>query len=166
MCESLSHAWLFVNPWTLAHQASLSMEFSRQEYWNGSLFLSPGHLFNPGFESRSPKLQADSLSSEPPGKPQYNLTVSKTFSSVAQSCPTLCDPMSCSTTGLPVHHQLPKSTQTHVHLVLKNGFALCQHLIGLFPEKFARELKGQFDCQRLKTILFCVMEPYMESVMK
>ena len=37
------------------------------------------------------------------------------FSSVAQSCPTLCDPMSCSTPGLPVHHQLPESTETHVH---------------------------------------------------
>ena len=37
------------------------------------------------------------------------------FSSVAQLCPTLCDPMNCSTPGLPVHHQLPESTQTHVH---------------------------------------------------
>ena len=37
------------------------------------------------------------------------------FSSVAQSCPTLCDPMNCSRQGLPVHHQLPESTQTHVH---------------------------------------------------
>ena len=39
------------------------------------------------------------------------------FSSVAQSCPTLCDPMDCSTPGLPVHHQLLESTQTHVHWV-------------------------------------------------
>ena len=39
------------------------------------------------------------------------------FSSVAQSCPTLCDPMNRSTPGLPVHHQLPEFTQTHVHLV-------------------------------------------------
>ena len=39
------------------------------------------------------------------------------FSSVAQSCPTLCDPMDCSTPGLPVHHLLPESTQTHVHWV-------------------------------------------------
>ena len=39
------------------------------------------------------------------------------FSSVAQSCPTLCDPMNCSTPGHPVHHQLPESTQTHVHWV-------------------------------------------------
>ena len=39
------------------------------------------------------------------------------FSSVAQSCPTLCDPMNCSTPGLPVHHQPPEVTQTHVHRV-------------------------------------------------
>ena len=39
------------------------------------------------------------------------------FNSVAQSCPTLCDPMNCSTPGLPVHHQLPEFTQTHVHRV-------------------------------------------------
>ena len=43
------------------------------------------------------------------------------FSSVAQSCPTLCDPMDCSTPGLPVHHQLPEFTQTHVHWV---GYAI------------------------------------------
>ena len=42
----------------------------------------------------------------------YNHTFQ--FSSVAQSCPTLCDPMNCSTPGLPVHHQLPEFTQTHI----------------------------------------------------
>ena len=40
------------------------------------------------------------------------------FSSVAQSCPTLCDPMNCTMPGLPVHHQLPEFTQTHIHLIL------------------------------------------------
>ena len=39
------------------------------------------------------------------------------FSSVSQSCPTICNPMNCSTSGLPVHHQLPEFTQTHVHRV-------------------------------------------------
>ena len=43
--------------------------------------------------------------------------LSDQFSSITQSCPTLCDPMSCSTPGLPVHHQLQKFTQTHVHWV-------------------------------------------------
>ena len=48
-------------------------------------------------------------------KVKYTITIR--FSSVAQSCPTLCDPMNCSTPGLPVHHQLPEFTQTHVHQV-------------------------------------------------
>ena len=46
-----------------------------------------------------------------------SLTVSQSISSVSQSCPTLCDPMNRSTPGLPVHHQLPEFTQTHVHRV-------------------------------------------------
>ena len=48
-------------PWTVACQAPLSMGFSRQEYWSGLPFPSPGHLPNPGIEPRSPALQADSL---------------------------------------------------------------------------------------------------------
>ena len=56
-------------PWTVAHQAPLSMGFSRQEYWSGLPFPSPGDLPNPGIEPRSPILQADSLPPEPPGKP-------------------------------------------------------------------------------------------------
>ena len=52
------------------------------------------------------------------GKPMVKMiSVEDRFSSVTQSCPTLCDPMNCSTPGLPVHHQLPESTQTHVHWV-------------------------------------------------
>ena len=45
----------------------------------------------------------------------YNTQASVQFSSVAQSCPTLCNPMNCSTPGLPVHHQLPEFTQNHAH---------------------------------------------------
>ena len=48
---------------------------------------------------------------------QSSLTPSVQFSSAAQLCPTLCDPMKCSTPGLPAHHQLPEFTQTHVHQV-------------------------------------------------
>ena len=54
-------------PWTVAHQAPLSMEFSRQKYWSGLPFPSPGDLPDPGTELRSPALQVDSLSSELPG---------------------------------------------------------------------------------------------------
>ena len=59
------------------------------------------------------------------------------FSSVAQSCPTLCDPMNCSTPGLPVHHQLPEFTQTHVHWVgdAIQPFILCRPLL-LLPSIF------------------------------
>ena len=67
--KSLSPVRLFATPWTVAHQSSLSMEFSRQEYWSGLPFPSPGDLPNPGIEPGSPALQADALSSEPPGKP-------------------------------------------------------------------------------------------------
>ena len=64
---------LFATPWTVAHQAPLSMGFSRQEYWSGLPFPSPGDLPDPGIEPRSPALQADSLTSEPPGKPRLPL---------------------------------------------------------------------------------------------
>ena len=59
-----------VTPQTVASQAPLSMAFSRQEYWSGQPFPSPGYLPNPGIKPRSPALQADSLLSEPPGKPK------------------------------------------------------------------------------------------------
>ena len=58
------------------------------------------------------------------------------FSSVAQSCPTLCNPMNCSTPGLPVHHQLPEFTQTHVHRVhdaIQPSLILCRPLLLLPP---------------------------------
>ena len=61
--QSCSTLW---TPWTVAHQAPLSMGFSRQEYWSGLPFPSPGDLPNPGIKPRSPALQADTLTSEPP----------------------------------------------------------------------------------------------------
>ena len=72
--KPLTCVWLFVTPGTVAYQAPLSMEFSRQEYWNGLPFPSPGNLPDPGIKPRSPALQADALPSEPPGKPllRYN----------------------------------------------------------------------------------------------
>ena len=67
--KSLSPVRFFTTAWTVAHQAPLSMGFSRQEYWSGVPFPSPGHLPDPGIKPRSPALQADVLTSEPPGKP-------------------------------------------------------------------------------------------------
>ena len=66
----------FVTPWTVAYQASQSMGFSRQEYWSGLPFPSPGDLPDPGIETRSPALQADALLSEPPGKPTFKYIAS------------------------------------------------------------------------------------------
>ena len=56
-------------PWTVARQAPLSMGFSRQEYWSGLPFSSPGHLPHPGIKHGSPALQADGLLTELCGKP-------------------------------------------------------------------------------------------------
>ena len=89
------------------------MRFSRQGYWSGLPFPSPGDLPNPGIEPGSPVLQADSLLTEPPGKP----ILFYWFSSVAQSCPTLCNPMDCSTPSFPVYHQPLELAQTHVYQV-------------------------------------------------
>ena len=57
--KSLSCVWLFTTPWTVAHQAPPSIGFSRQEYWSGLPFPSPGDLPYPGIEPRSPALWAD-----------------------------------------------------------------------------------------------------------
>ena len=58
----------FATPWTVAYQAPPSMGFSRQEYWSGLSFPSPGYLPNLGIGHGSPVLWADALPSEPPGK--------------------------------------------------------------------------------------------------
>ena len=118
-----------------------------QERILGSVAISPlGHLPNLGIKPRTLALQVDSLLTKPPGKPMNTrvdslsllqgifLSRNQTgvswmtgrllpaevpvrFSSVTQSCPTLCDPMNCSMPGLLVHHQFPEFTQTHVHRV-------------------------------------------------
>ena len=66
--KSLSRVRLFVTPWTVAYQVPPSMGFSRQEYWSGFPFPSPGDLPDPGVEPGYPTFQADALTSEPPGK--------------------------------------------------------------------------------------------------
>ena len=77
--KSLSRVQLFATPWTAAHQAPLSMGFSRQEYWSGLPFPSPEDLPDPGIEPRSPALQADA----------GRAATAKSL----QSRPTLCDPI-------------------------------------------------------------------------
>ena len=65
--QLLSCVQFFAAPWTVAHQALLSMGFSKQEYWSG--LPSPGVLSSPGIEPTSPALQADSLPLSHPGRP-------------------------------------------------------------------------------------------------
>ena len=91
-------------------------DFPGKNNWSGLPFLSSGDLPDPGIKSVSPALAGIFLSTEPPGKLFIPFS-SVQFISVAQSCLTLCDPMNHSTPGLPVHHQLPEFTQTHVHQV-------------------------------------------------
>ena len=94
--------------------------------WNFPGKNTPGDLPNPGIKPASPALTGRFFTTVPPGMPQQTGNViqiwtwaehSVQFSSVAQSCPALCNPMNRSTPGLPVHHQLPEFTQTHVHWV-------------------------------------------------
>ena len=120
----LSHVQLFAIPWTVAYQAPPSMEFSRQKYWSGLPFPSPGDLPDPGIEPRFPTLQADGLLSEPPGKPLYTCTTSNlsifcwwTFRFFQESCLTLCNPMDSNMPGFPVLHYNPELVQSLVYWV-------------------------------------------------
>ena len=107
MCaQSLSHVRLFVTPWTVTHQASLSMRFSRQEYWSGLPFPPPGDLPDPG-------IAPTSLAS-------LALVV---LCLVAQSWPTLWDLMDCSPSGSSVHGDSPgKNTGVGCHALLQGIF--------------------------------------------
>ena len=94
--KPLSRVGLFATPWTVAYQAPLSMGLSRQEYWSGLPFPSPGELPSPGIEPESPTWQADGLPTEPPGKPNFPKVKGK----VTQVCPALCDPMDYTVHGI------------------------------------------------------------------
>ena len=85
------------------------------------------------------------------------------FSSVSQSCPTLCYPMECSMPGLPVHHQLPEFIQTHVHqsLMPSNHLILCHpllHLLSVFPSirVFSNESVLRIRCQKYWSFSFSI----------
>ena len=107
MLSCFSHVQLFVTLWMVASQAPMTMGFSRQEYWSGLPCPPPGDLSNPGIKPVSLKCPTLAARSLP--------LVSVQFSSVAQSCLTLCNPMDCSTLGFTVHHQFLELAQTHVH---------------------------------------------------
>ena len=68
-CDCIVIVWLFATPWTVAHQAPLSMAFPRQEYWSGLPFASPGDFPNPGIKLPFPTLAAGFFTTETPGEP-------------------------------------------------------------------------------------------------
>ena len=135
LCLTLGNPMDLLFPWGL----------SRQKHFTGLPRPLPGDLPNPRIEHRSPTLQEDSLLFKLCGKPKNGLAYPFSrglpdpgsnqgllhctcilfrlsywlvqFSSVTQSCPTLCDPMDCSMPGFPLHHQLLELTQTQVHPV-------------------------------------------------
>ena len=111
MCtlSRFGHVWLFVMLWTVAHQASLSMGFYRQEYWSGLPCPPPGDLPDSG---------TGPVSLTSPVLAGVFFTIKAICCcSVSQSCLTLCNPMDCSTPGFPVLHHLPELEQNHVHWV-------------------------------------------------
>ena len=92
------------------------MGFSRQEYWSGLPFPSPGDLPDPGIEPGSPALQADALTSEPPGKP-----LAAAAAKSLQSYPTLCDPIDGSPPGSSVSGILQARTLEWVAISFSNA---------------------------------------------
>ena len=77
--KSFSRVWPCVTPWTVACSAPLTTGYSRQEYWSGLPFPSPGDLPDPGIEPRSPAMEADALTSEPPRMKQKNKKVTRSM---------------------------------------------------------------------------------------
>ena len=119
----LSHVLLFATLWTVAHQTPLSIEISRQEYWNRLPFSSSGDLPYPGLKPGSSALQAYSLPTEPPGKSNLNIAYELWVIMMCQcrficcsvaKCLTLCDHVDCSMPGFPVLHHPPEFAQSHV----------------------------------------------------
>ena len=101
MLSRFSRVRLSATLWTVVHRLLCSRDSPGKNTGVGCHALFQGIFLEGRF-----------FTTESPGKPS-----SASFSSVTQSCPTLCDPMNRSTPGLPVHHQLPEFTQTHVHRV-------------------------------------------------
>ena len=112
-----SHVQLFATPWNVALQAPLSMRILQARILEWVALPSSRESSDPGIKPVYlvfPALAGEFFTIEPLGKPRRG---SVQFSSVTQSCLTLCNPMNHSTPGLPVHHQLPEFTQTHTHRV-------------------------------------------------
>ena len=135
--QSLNHAQLFATPRTVAHQAPLSMGFPRQEYWSDLPFPSPGDLPDPRIKLGSPALQADSLWSEPLGKPHANTPwclyrsqpeeILEYFASPAEGDTTFLLPSKRKKDFLPAWQQL---NQWELILIRLSCWAVCEILVG------------------------------------
>ena len=123
LLSCFSRVQLCATPWTVARQASLSMGFSRQEYWSGLPCPPPGDLPTPGMEpvSRMSTALAGGFFTTSATRKAH--VVHESESEVAQSCPTLCDPMDCSLPGSSVHPwDFPgKSTGMGCHCLLQGS---------------------------------------------
>ena len=138
-----SHVQSFVAPWTIDCQVPLSIEFSRQEYWNGLLFLPPGAVPNPGIELVSAALAGRFLTIEAPGKTYIYTYIctnthrhTHTCAKLLQLCPTLCNPMDYSLPVSSVHGILQARILEGVdfHALLQGIFQTQgsnPHLLGL-----------------------------------
>ena len=109
-----------VTPWTVAHQAPLSMGFSRQEYWSGLPFPSPEDFPYPGIKPMSPCWQVDSLSLSHLGS--LSVIHAAAAAKSLQSCPTLCDPRDGSPPGSPVPGILQGRTLEWVAISVSNAW--------------------------------------------
>ena len=120
--QSLSHVWFFTTLWTVACQAPLPMEISRQEYWSGLPFPSLGDIPEAELEPASPALAGRFFTTEPPGKPQA--TVLSVL--VAQSCLTLYNPMDCSLPGTSAYGILQARILECVSIPFTRGSSWCR----------------------------------------
>ena len=114
MCPQNQHS--FKIQWSKPYPGLMTSGIQSKPMWTSFFFIFSWEA--------TPIACMTTLPSSPPSLEQVSQIISPShqhfniqFSSVTQSCPTLCDPMICSTPGLPVHHQLPEFTETHVHRV-------------------------------------------------
>ena len=131
----LSHSVVssFATPWTVAHQAPLSMGFPRQEYWSGLPFPSPGDLPHPGIKLRSPSLASRFFTTTPPGKPFNFLPLIK-FSLSANCTPTLQPTQTCIHTHTYTHTHTHSSLNHQKKCPGSNQIMISHLVLGSWPQ--------------------------------
>ena len=153
--KSLQLCSALCNPWTVAHQAPLSMGFSRQEYWSGLSCLPPGEYPDPRIEPTSlisPTLAGGCfcfcfLPLAIPGKSCLETYPATAAAKSLQSCPTLCDPIDGSPPGSPVPGILQARTLEWVAISFSNAWQwkvkvkLLSH-VQLFPTPWTAAYQG------------------------